>query len=110
MLGTASMIMLDDTACTVRAMEVIARFYDHESCGQCSQCREGTEWLHQIFARLEHGQGRMEDVELLTSLANGMASLIRKRYADSIPSEPKWMTSLPSTAVMSSKPPPRYPW
>jgi NADH-quinone oxidoreductase subunit F len=73
MLGTAAMIVLDETACTVRAMEVIARFYDHESCGQCSQCREGTEWLHQIFARIERGGGRMEDVDLLTSLASGMA-------------------------------------
>ncbi len=73
MLGTAAMIMLDETACTVSAMEVIARFYDHESCGQCSQCREGTEWLHQIFARLERGEGRREDIELLSSLANGMA-------------------------------------
>jgi NADH-quinone oxidoreductase subunit F len=73
MLGTASMIVLDETACTVRAMETIARFYDHESCGQCSQCREGTQWLHQIFARLERGQGRAEDIDLLTSLANGMA-------------------------------------
>jgi NADH-quinone oxidoreductase subunit F len=73
MLGTAAMIVLDDTACTVRAMEAISRFYDHESCGQCSQCREGTEWLHQIFARIERGQGRAEDVELLSALANGMA-------------------------------------
>jgi NADH-quinone oxidoreductase subunit F len=73
MLGTGAMVMLDETACTVRAMQVIARFYDHESCGQCSQCREGTQWLAQIFARLERGQGRMEDIELLSSLANGMA-------------------------------------
>jgi len=73
MLGTAAMMMLDDTACVVRAMEVIMRFYDHESCGQCSQCREGTQWLHQIFRRIELGEGRMEDVELLSSLAGGMA-------------------------------------
>ena len=73
MLGTVSMIFLDETACTVRAMKVIARFYDHESCGQCSQCREGTQWLYQIFARLESGHGRKEDIELLSSLAHGMA-------------------------------------
>jgi NADH-quinone oxidoreductase subunit F len=73
MLGTAAMIMLDDTACVVRAMEVIMRFYDHESCGQCSQCREGTQWLHQIFRRIENGDARLEDVELLSSLAGGMA-------------------------------------
>ncbi len=73
MLGTAAMIMLDETACVVRAMQVMARFYDHESCGQCSQCREGTEWLSQIFRRIECGDGRVEDIDLLTSLANGMA-------------------------------------
>ena len=73
MLGTGAMIVLDETACTVRAMEVMARFYEHESCGQCSQCREGTQWLNQILRRIERGTGRMEDIELLTSLANGMA-------------------------------------
>ena len=73
MLGTGAMIMLDETACPVDAMKVISRFYDHESCGQCSQCREGTHWLYQIFARIENGEGRPEDVELLSSLASGMA-------------------------------------
>jgi NADH-quinone oxidoreductase subunit F len=75
MLGTGAIIVLDETACTVRAMEVISRFYDHESCGQCSQCREGTEWLHQIFARIERGRGRPADVDLLSSLASGMAPM-----------------------------------
>jgi NADH-quinone oxidoreductase subunit F len=73
MLGTAAMIMLDDQACPVRANEVIMRFYDHESCGQCSQCREGTQWLHQILHRIETGRGTMEDVDMLTELASGMA-------------------------------------
>ncbi len=73
MLGTGAMVMLDDTACAVESMAVISRFYDHESCGQCSQCREGTQWLHQIFERIEAGDGRMEDIDLLSSLAHGMA-------------------------------------
>jgi len=73
MLGTGAMVMLDETTCTVRSMEIMARFYEHESCGQCSQCREGTQWLHQILQRIEAGQGRMEDIDLLTSLCNGMA-------------------------------------
>jgi NADH-quinone oxidoreductase subunit F len=73
MFGTGAMIMLDETACVVEASEIIARFYEHESCGQCSQCREGTQWLHQIFHRIEHGQGLQEDIDLLTSLAGGMA-------------------------------------
>jgi len=73
MFGTGAMILLDETACVVRASFVIARFYDHESCGQCSQCREGTQWLSQIFERIEDGRGRPEDIDLLTDLAHGMA-------------------------------------
>ncbi len=73
MFGTGAMIMLDETACTVRASQVLARFYDHESCGQCSQCREGTQWLNQIFRRIEEGHGTMEDIENLERLARGMA-------------------------------------
>jgi NADH-quinone oxidoreductase subunit F len=73
MLGTGAMVILDETACTVRTMKVIARFYDHESCGQCSQCREGTQWLSQIFARIEDGRGLEEDVATLEGLARGMA-------------------------------------
>jgi NADH-quinone oxidoreductase subunit F len=73
MFGTGAIIVLDETACVVEASMIIARFYEHESCGQCSQCREGTQWLYQIFARIERGQGVPEDVELLSSLASGMA-------------------------------------
>ena len=57
----------------VEAERVIARFYDHESCGQCSQCREGTQWLDQILHRIATGRGRPEDVQLLESLSRGMA-------------------------------------
>jgi NADH-quinone oxidoreductase subunit F len=73
MFGTAAMVILDDQSCVVRASHVIARFYDHESCGQCSQCREGTQWLSQIFARIEDGRGLEEDVATLEGLARGMA-------------------------------------
>ncbi len=73
MFGTAAMILLDETACVVRASHVIARFYDHESCGQCSQCREGTQWLSQIFHRIEEGQGKPDDIATLEGLARGMA-------------------------------------
>jgi NADH-quinone oxidoreductase subunit F len=72
-LGTAAMIMIDDTTSIARVMEIIARFYDHESCGQCSQCREGTQWLAQIFRRIAHGKGMPDDVATLESLAQGMA-------------------------------------
>lgn len=73
MFGTGAMMILDETACVVEISAVLARFYEHESCGQCSQCREGTQWLEQIFHRIEHGQGTQDDIDLLSSLAHGMA-------------------------------------
>jgi NADH-quinone oxidoreductase subunit F len=72
-LGTAAMIMMDDQTSIARVMEVIARFYEHESCGQCSQCREGTQWLSQIFHRIAHGHGQEDDVATIEALAKGMA-------------------------------------
>ncbi|MDE0904459.1 MAG: NADH-quinone oxidoreductase subunit NuoF [Planctomycetota bacterium] len=73
MFGTGAMIILDQTASVVRSALVLMNFYEHESCGQCSQCREGTEWLAQVFQRIHDGHGRMEDIDLLTDIANGMA-------------------------------------
>jgi len=73
MFGTGAMIILDETVSLVEAEHVIARFYEHESCGQCSQCREGTQWLDQILHRVATGRGKPGDVELLESLARGMA-------------------------------------
>ncbi|MDE0914757.1 MAG: NADH-quinone oxidoreductase subunit NuoF [Planctomycetota bacterium] len=72
MFGTGAMIILDETASVVRSALVLARFYEHESCGQCSQCREGTEWQEQIINRLLSGQGKSGDVELLVDLSKGM--------------------------------------
>lgn len=73
MFGTGAMIVLDETASVVRSALVLMNFYEHESCGQCSQCREGTQWLAQVFQRLHDGEGREEDLELLRGIANGMA-------------------------------------
>jgi NADH-quinone oxidoreductase subunit F len=73
MFGTGAMIILDETASVVRSARILMDFYEHESCGQCSQCREGTQWLSQVFARIENGAGRQEDIQLLEDLANGMA-------------------------------------
>ena len=73
MFGTGAIIVLDETASIAQIMEVTLRFYDHESCGQCSQCREGTQWLHQVFKRIARGAGKREDIDLLVSLASGMA-------------------------------------
>jgi NADH-quinone oxidoreductase subunit F len=65
MMGSGGFIVLDEDQCVVRHTLTLARFYRHESCGQCSPCREGTGWMEKILHRIEHGQGRMEDIDLL---------------------------------------------
>ncbi|HEX4859093.1 MAG TPA: NADH-quinone oxidoreductase subunit NuoF [Usitatibacteraceae bacterium] len=70
MLGSGAVIVMDETTCMVKAAERLAYFYFEESCGQCTPCREGTGWLYRIINRLEHGQGRQEDLDLLLSLAD----------------------------------------
>ncbi|OYV74162.1 MAG: NADH-quinone oxidoreductase subunit F, partial [Acidithiobacillus ferrivorans] len=64
-LGAGSVIVMDDSVCMVKTVERIARFYMHESCGQCTPCREGMGWLWRVMHRIEHGQGREEDLQLL---------------------------------------------
>ncbi len=69
-LGSGAVIVMDDTTCMVRALERISRFYYSESCGQCTPCREGTGWLYRVISRIEHGQGRPEDLDKLDSVAS----------------------------------------
>lgn len=73
MLGSGAVIVLDRSVCVVRAMERLSRFYRHESCGQCTPCREGTGWLSQIMTRIENGQGVEGDVALLSDICNNIA-------------------------------------
>lgn len=70
--GSGAVIVLDETTCMVRVGEVVTRFYHHESCGQCTQCREGTAWLHKILKRIEDGRGRMADLEVLKDVCRNM--------------------------------------
>ena len=65
MLGSGAVIVMDDSTCMVRALERLSYFYFEESCGQCTPCREGTGWLYRVVHRIEEGQGRMEDLDLL---------------------------------------------
>ncbi len=65
LLGTGGIVVMDETACMVRAAIVIARFFRHETCGQCTQCREGTAWLYKLLRRVESGQGSMADLETI---------------------------------------------
>jgi NADH-quinone oxidoreductase subunit F len=69
MLGSGGFIAMDETTCIVRNTWSFSRFYHHESCGQCSPCREGTGWLEKVLHRLEHGHGHMHDIDLLVSVA-----------------------------------------
>jgi len=73
MLGSAGIIVMDDTTCMVRVLRTISHFYHHESCGQCSPCREGTGWLEKILARIDDGEGSEDDLRVLDEVAAGMA-------------------------------------
>jgi NADH-quinone oxidoreductase subunit F len=69
MLGSGGFIVMDETTCIVKNLLTFARFYRHESCGQCSPCREGTSWMEKILHRIEGGQGTMKDIDLLADIA-----------------------------------------
>ncbi len=69
MLGSGGFIVYDETACIVRNLWTFTRFYHHESCGQCSPCREGTGWMEKVLHRLENGHGHMSDIDLLVDVA-----------------------------------------
>ena len=73
MLGAGSVIVMDETTCMVRALARLSHFYYEESCGQCTPCREGTGWLARVIHRIEHGEGRPEDLELLDDVAGRIA-------------------------------------
>ena len=72
MLGSGGVIVIDDAQNMVRVIARIARFFAHESCAQCTQCREGTAWTTKILERIRDGQGTMEDLDTLISIANNM--------------------------------------
>ena len=72
MLGSGAVIIMDETTCMVKALERLSYFYYEESCGQCTPCREGTNWLYKIVHRIEHGLGRKEDLELLESICGNI--------------------------------------
>ncbi len=69
-LGSGAVIVMDEDTCMVKAAERLAYFYFEESCGQCTPCREGTGWLYRIIHRIEQGQGRLEDLDLLLNLSD----------------------------------------
>ena len=65
MMGSGGFIVLDEDQSVVRNTYTFARFYRHESCGQCSPCREGTGWMERILRKIDNGKGEMKDIDLL---------------------------------------------
>jgi NADH-quinone oxidoreductase subunit F len=72
MLGSGAIIVIDDSQCMVDMLGVLTHFYHHESCGQCTPCREGTGWLNKITHSILEGRGRLQDIELLVKVADNM--------------------------------------
>lgn len=84
MLGSAAIVVMNEDTCIVRAAKNLAKFFAHESCGQCTPCREGTGWIEKLMIELEAGRGRTEDLETLLSVASNMEGNTICVLADSL--------------------------
>jgi NADH-quinone oxidoreductase subunit F len=82
MLGTGGIMVMDETTCMVRVASVVSYFFRDESCGQCTQCREGTGWINKIVERIERGAGEEEDLEILLDVAGKMEGQTICAFAD----------------------------
>ena len=84
MLGSGGMIVIDESVCLLDVLYNMTRFYADESCGQCTPCREGTSWLESMVHRIEHGEGKLEDLDLLDEAAKNMCGTTICVLSDSI--------------------------
>ncbi|TNF77844.1 MAG: NADH-quinone oxidoreductase subunit F, partial [Acidobacteria bacterium] len=82
MLGSAAVIVMDETTCLVRATLRLAKFFNHESCGQCTPCREGTNWAEMVLRRIEEGRGGEADPELILRMTTNMTGTTLCPLAD----------------------------
>jgi NADH-quinone oxidoreductase subunit F len=82
MLGSAAVVVMDETTCLVRATWRLAKFFAHESCGQCTPCREGTNWSRLLLGRIEAGQGTAADADLLLRITGNMSGTALCALAD----------------------------
>ncbi len=82
MLGSAGLIVMDDTTCMVWAARNLLYFYKHESCGKCTPCREGGDWLLKILTRIENGEGEMSDIDLLLSVGGNIVGKTLCAFGD----------------------------
>lgn len=72
MMGSAAIMVVHEDYCVVKLLKRITKFYEHESCGQCTPCREGTRWMEEVLERIEHGHGREQDLNLLLEVADNI--------------------------------------
>src|SRR4029077_7974610 len=84
LLGSAAVIVMNERVCMVNALYNLVRFYHHESCGQCTPCREGSGWLEKIMKRIVSGKGKPTDFETLHSVATQMSGTTICLLADSV--------------------------
>ncbi|HEX7088420.1 MAG TPA: NADH-quinone oxidoreductase subunit NuoF [Vicinamibacterales bacterium] len=82
LLGSAGMIVMDETTCMVWVAKNLLHFYRHESCGKCTPCREGGDWLLKILSKIERGEGAMRDIDLLLSVADNIAGKTLCAFGD----------------------------
>ena len=82
MAGSGGVIVMDDTACMFEALQCASKFFAHESCGQCSPCREGTGWVYRILRRIAEGKGRLQDLDDLLAIARDMEGKTICVFAD----------------------------
>ena len=82
MAGSGGVIVMDDTSCMVEALQCASKFFAHESCGQCSPCREGTGWVYRILRRIAEGKARLRDLDDLLAIAHDMEGKTICVFAD----------------------------
>lgn len=84
MAGSGGLIVMDEDTCIVEAAAILLKFYEHESCGQCSQCREGSHWLARMFHRIENGGGTTADLDAIAGICGNMAGQTICAFADAV--------------------------
>jgi len=84
MAGSGAVIIMDETVCMVKAASRLLNFYEHESCGQCSQCREGSHWLASMFRRIESGGGTQKDLDEIAKICSNMAGKTICVFSDAV--------------------------
>ena len=82
LLGSAGLIVMDDSVCMVWLAMNLLHFYRHESCGKCTPCREGGDWLYKLLKRVEAGEGQMKDIDLLFGVANNIVGKTLCAFGD----------------------------